>query len=128
MCPHSLRTTGSQDELAAPNSAAPRYAGVWIRFAALAIDGLLFCSVFFPVTRLIKGVWLMSPGDHRWTSGWFIFDPLRLVFLIVMFVYFAVLEGCLRATFGKWVPKDVHNVHDVHTLAMPRLQGRQTEV
>ncbi len=103
MCPNSLRRTGDQGEPAAASGAAPRYAGLWIRFAALAVDGLLFCAVFFPVTRLVKGVWLMSPGHHRWTSGWFIFDPLCLVFLLVMFVYFAVLEGFFGATFGKWV-------------------------
>ncbi len=81
---------------------APRFAGLWIRFSALAIDGLLWCAIFFPVTRLIKGVWLMSPGDHRWVSGWFIFDPLCLVFLIAMLAYFSVLEGFFGATVGKW--------------------------
>lgn len=80
-----------------------QYAGLWIRFAALAIDALIFSAVFFPVTRLVKGVWLMSPGDHSWVSGWFIFDPLCLVFFFVMFAYFSFLEGCLGATVGKWM-------------------------
>jgi uncharacterized RDD family membrane protein YckC len=86
---------------AADSGIAPRYAGLWIRFTALAIDGLLCCAIFFPVTRLVKGVWLMSPGDHDWVSGWFIFDPLCLAFLVAMFCYFSVLEGCLGATVGK---------------------------
>jgi hypothetical protein len=64
-----------------------RYAGLGIRFAALVIDTLLFGAVFFPVTRLVKGVWLMSAGDHRWSVGLFITDPLCLAFLAVMVAY-----------------------------------------
>ena len=102
MFPKSSRP-GNQHDAAPASGTAPRYAGLWIRFAALAIDGLLFCAIFFPVTRLVKGVWLMSPGDHGWVSGWFIFDPLCLVFLFVMFTYFSVLEGLFGATVGKWI-------------------------
>ena len=80
-----------------------RYAGVWIRFAALVLDFLLLSAVFFPVTRLVKGVWLMQPGDHRWISGWFVSDPLCVVFLAVIFLYFSLLEGLAGATFGKWM-------------------------
>jgi uncharacterized RDD family membrane protein YckC len=79
-----------------------RYAGLKPRFFALCIDLLLFCLVFFPVTRLVKGVWLMSPADHRWVSGWFITDPLCITFLVIMFLYFVFLEGLLGATLGKW--------------------------
>jgi uncharacterized RDD family membrane protein YckC len=95
--------TGNQYEVAKARGTAPRYAGLWIRFSALAIDGLLFSAVFFPVTRLVKGVWLMSPGDHDWVSGWFIFDPLCLTFLIAMLAYFTILEGLFGATLGKWI-------------------------
>jgi len=80
----------------------PHYAGVWVRFAALFLDFLLLSAVFFPVTRLVKGVWLMQPGDHRWASGWFVTDPLCVVFLAVIFLYFSLLEGLAGATFGKW--------------------------
>jgi uncharacterized RDD family membrane protein YckC len=79
-----------------------RYAGLKPRFFALCVDALLFCLVFFPVTRLVKGVWLMSPADHRWVSGWFITDPLCITFLAIMFLYFVFLEGLLGATLGKW--------------------------
>ena len=79
-----------------------RYAGLGSRFLALVIDTLLFCVVFFPVTRLVKGVWLMSSADHRWSYGWFITDPLCLAFLAVMFGYFVLLEGRAGATIGKW--------------------------
>ena len=78
-----------------------RYAGLWPRFLALGIDVLVFCAVFFPVTRLVKGVWLMTPADHRWVSGWFITDPLCISFLLVMALYFVVLEGWQGATVGK---------------------------
>jgi uncharacterized RDD family membrane protein YckC len=79
------------------------YAGLAVRLAALAIDTLLFCAVFFPVTRLVKGVWLMRAADHRWVSGLFITDPLCLTFLALMALYFVLLEGWLGATLGKWV-------------------------
>ena len=78
-----------------------RFAGPWPRFLALLADLALFCSVFFPVTRLVKGVWLMSPRDHNWVNGWFIFDPLCLIFLVVMTLYMILLEGWLGATVGK---------------------------
>jgi uncharacterized RDD family membrane protein YckC len=80
-----------------------RYAGLAARFAALAIDWLLFCAVFFPITRLVKGVWLMSAADHRWASGWVVFDPICLVFLVIIMVYYVALEAFVGATFGKWV-------------------------
>jgi len=78
------------------------YAGLWRRFLALVIDFLLFCVVFFPVTKLVKGVWIMSASDHRWHNGLFITDPLCIVFLLVMFFYFVLLEGTVGATLGKW--------------------------
>jgi uncharacterized RDD family membrane protein YckC len=45
----------------------------------------------------------MSPNDHNWVRGWFISDPLCLVFLVIMGLYFVCLEGWLGATLGKWV-------------------------
>ncbi len=80
-----------------------RYAGLGKRFLALLVDFLLLCAFFFPITRLVKGVWLMSPKDHNWVNGWFIFDPLCLVFLAIMALYIVSLEGLLGATLGKWV-------------------------
>jgi uncharacterized RDD family membrane protein YckC len=80
-----------------------QYAGLGERFLALLVDILLFCACFFPVTRIVKGVWLMSPNDHNWVQGWFISDPLCLVLLAIMGLYFVCLEGWLGATLGKWV-------------------------
>jgi uncharacterized RDD family membrane protein YckC len=79
-----------------------RYAGPGIRLAALVIDTLLFCAVFFPVTRAVKGVWIMRATDHRWVSGLFITDPLCVTFLALMVLYFVLLEGLRGATLGKW--------------------------
>ena len=78
-----------------------RYAGVKARFLALLVDMLLFCIVFFPATRIVKGVWLMSAADHQWHSGWFISDPLCLIFLVIICLYFIILEGLAGATVGK---------------------------
>lgn len=77
------------------------YAGVWSRFAALVIDFVLLSAVFFPVTRIVKGTWIMSAGDHRWASGWFVTDPLCLIFLLVIFLYFVLLEAFVGGTAGK---------------------------
>ncbi len=85
-----------------PGQSGPCYGGLWHRFLALLIDGLCFCAVFFPITRMVKGVWLMAPSDHRWTNGLLITDPICLVFLSIMFFYFALLEGLVGTTIGKW--------------------------
>ena len=79
------------------------FAGLWPRFLALLVDFLLFCAIFFPVTRLVKGVWLLSAADHRWNYGLFITDPLCITFLVVMFLYFVFFEGLIGVTPGKWI-------------------------
>ena len=65
------------------------------------MDFVLLAAVFFPVTRLVKGTWIMSAGDHRWARGWFVTDPLCMIFLLVMFLYFVLLEGLAGGTAGK---------------------------
>lgn len=78
-----------------------QYAGLGPRFWALVIDMVALSAVFFPVTRIVKGVWLMQPTDHLWGYGWIVTDPLCLIFLAVIFVYFVVSEGMFSATIGK---------------------------
>ncbi len=78
-----------------------RYAGLWPRFWALCVDMLLFCAVFFPTTRLVKGVWHMAASDHRWVHGLLITDPLCIAFLLIMALCFWLLEGLAGATPGK---------------------------
>lgn len=79
------------------------YAGLRDRFLALLIDLAVFCIVFFPVTRIFKGVWLMATSDHLWQISWLITDPLCLVFLLVMLAYYVLLEGYFGWTIGKLV-------------------------
>ena len=79
------------------------YARLLERFLALLIDALAFCTLFFPITRIVKGVWIMAPSDHRWAYGLFITDPLCVTFLVLMFLYFVLLEGLAGATLGKWI-------------------------
>jgi len=79
----------------------PVYASLGPRFAALVIDFAALSLLFFPVTRLVKGVWIMSSGEHLWSYGWFITDPLCLAFLAVIGLYFVLTEGLLGATVGK---------------------------
>ena len=79
----------------------PRYAGLRPRFLALVIDFAFLVALFLPITRLVKGVWIMGASDHRWAWGLFITDPLCLAFLAVMFLYFVLLEGLVGATLGK---------------------------
>lgn len=67
------------------------------------IDQLLFCALFFPITRLVKGVWIMAPADHRWHSGLFITDPICIAFLVFELVYYVALEGLAGETLGKFV-------------------------
>jgi uncharacterized RDD family membrane protein YckC len=77
------------------------YAGLGRRFAALVVDFLIFCIVFFPVTKITKGVWIMSATDHLWGYGWLVTDPLCLIFLAVIALYFIFLEGFFGVTIGK---------------------------
>jgi uncharacterized RDD family membrane protein YckC len=76
-----------------------KYAGIIRRGAAIVLDFLILCSVFFPVTYLVKGVWLMTPQDHLWI----IFDPICAVFLVIIFLYFILLEGFFGFTLGKLI-------------------------
>ena len=79
------------------------YARLWVRFLALAADGILFCLLFFPVTKLVKGVWVMSSSDHLWGYGWLVTDPICIAFLVIIAIYFIVLESLFGATLGKYL-------------------------
>lgn len=86
------------------NSADSRqYAGLGRRFAALVVDFILLSLMFFPITRIVKGTWMMSVSDHRWSSGWLVTDPICLVFLLIIFLYFTLFEGLVGATIGKMI-------------------------
>jgi len=78
-----------------------QYAGLSRRFWALVLDFAVLSLIFFPVTRLVKGVWLMSRTDHLWGYGWLVTDPLCVIFLAAILAYFVLLEGLAGATIGK---------------------------
>ena len=82
-----------------------KHAGLGRRFAALVIDFVALSLIFFPVTRAVKGVWIMSATDHQWAVGWFITDPICITFLIVILMYFVLMEGYLGGTIGKMIVK-----------------------
>lgn len=77
------------------------YASLSRRILAQLIDYLVFCIVFFPVTYLVKGTWLMTPEDHLWI----IFDPVCALFLVIIFAYFIILEWLTGYTAGKYILK-----------------------
>jgi len=76
-----------------------KYAGLIIRGIALFLDLVLFCIFFFPTTYIVKGTWLMTTEDHIWV----IFDPLCAVFLVIMFIYYTLLEWLAGSTAGKFI-------------------------
>ncbi len=83
-----------------PSNKLP-YAGLGRRFLALIADFFVLSLIFFPVTRVVKGVWIMSRGDHFWGYGWLVTDPLCIIFLGAIVAYFIMLEGIFGATVGK---------------------------
>jgi uncharacterized RDD family membrane protein YckC len=76
-----------------------KYAGITRRGVAIVLDFIFFCIVFFPITYMVKGVWLMQPEDHLWI----IFDPLCAVFLVIIILYYVLLEGFTGYTLGKLI-------------------------
>ena len=87
------------------NSISIKYAGLFRRFLALTIDYLILSAFFFPITYLVKGVWLMSREDHLWKilDPRIVFDPLCAIFLVVIFSYWILLEGFFGFTLGKMI-------------------------
>lgn len=81
------------------NSYENRLASISRRAVAQVIDFTILATIFILVTYIVKGVWLMLPGDHLWI----IFDPICGFFLIIIFAYFIGMEGLLGFTLGKLV-------------------------
>lgn len=79
------------------------YAGLWPRFWSLFIDFAFLSAFFFPITKIVKGTWLMGAEDHVWSFGLFITDPLCIAFLIIIVLYFILLEAYWGATVGKYL-------------------------
>ena len=67
------------------------------RVIAMVIDFVLLILVFVPVTYLVKGTWIMFGTDHLWI----ITDPICILFLGVIVLYFVILERAFGQTLGK---------------------------
>ena len=72
-------------------------AGVIRRGVAWILDFLFLSIFFFPATYLYSGKWLMGPEEHLWGIS----DPICLVFLFIIFVYFILMEAYVGWTIGK---------------------------
>lgn len=81
------------------NSFENRLASISRRAVAQIIDFTILAIIFILVTYIVKGVWLMLPGDHLWI----IFDPICGVFLVAIFAYFMGMEALLGFTLGKFI-------------------------
>jgi len=78
-----------------------RLASIRRRAVAQLFDFTILGIIFILITYLVKGVWLMMPGNHLWV----IFDPICGIFLIAIFAYFIGMEGLFGFTLGKWLTK-----------------------
>ncbi len=54
---------------------------------------------FFPITYIYSGKWVMSYEDHLWGIS----DPICIVFLLIIFAYFVLMEAYVGWTIGKRV-------------------------
>jgi uncharacterized RDD family membrane protein YckC len=86
-----------------PHMDEMNFASLKERIIAALLDFVLFLVIFFPITYLIKGVWVMSPIDHQWAYGLFITDPICIAFLVIMIFYFIALEARFGQTLGKLI-------------------------
>jgi len=67
------------------------------RGLAFLIDFLFLSCFFFPITYWYSGKWVMGYADHYWG----ILDPICLVFLVIIFAYFILMEAYVGWTVGK---------------------------
>ena len=75
----------------------PKKTGVMRRGIALVLDFLFLSIFFFPATYLYSGKWILSYEEHLWG----ITDPICLVFSVVIFAYFILIEAYVGWTVGK---------------------------
>lgn len=83
------------------NGIEAQLASIRKRGVAQLIDFTMLGIIFVLITYLVKGVWLMMPGNHLWV----IFDPICGLFLIAIFAYFIGMEGLFGFTLGKWLAR-----------------------
>jgi len=71
--------------------------GVLRRGIGFLLDFVFLSIFFFPVTYLYSGKWVMGPEEHLWGIS----DPICLVFLLIIFAYFILMEAYVGWTVGK---------------------------
>ncbi len=81
-----------------------RYAGFWIRFAALLVDGILL-SIVFLVIRIPFGVALFTPGLGRNPGALAAFVGTSLLITLLSYVVAACYEILLVANRGATIGK-----------------------
>ena len=67
------------------------------RGVAFLLDFVFLSIFFFPATYLYSGKWVMGPEEHLWGIS----DPICLVFLLIIFAYFIIMEAYVGCTIGK---------------------------
>ena len=67
------------------------------RGVAFLLDFVFLSIFFFPATYLYSGKWVMGPEEHLWGIS----DPICLVFLLIIFAYFIIMEAYVGWTIGK---------------------------
>lgn len=67
------------------------------RGVAFLLDFVFLSLLFFPITYLYSGRWVMGFKEHLWG----ILDPICLVFLFVIFAYFILMEAYAGWTVSK---------------------------
>ena len=72
-------------------------AGIFRRGIAWIVDILFLSIFFFPITYWYSGKWIMGPKEHLWGIS----DPIRLVFLFIIFAYLILMEAYVGWTVGK---------------------------
>jgi uncharacterized RDD family membrane protein YckC len=71
-----------------------RYVGVWRRFLAVLIDGIILGAVYYVVAAATGNLTPTDSGSASLPGG---------VVAVVAFLYFIILEGFMGATIGKFL-------------------------
>lgn len=97
------------------HNAAPKYAGFWLRFFAILIDGLLF----FLAGCILGTLFTTMPAAVHQPG------PANLLQLLISWLYFAILESSSKqATLGKMALGIYVTDLDCRRLSFGRATGR----
>jgi len=101
----NCKSTVAREMTGARPVGAMRYAGFWIRFAAVFLDGLILMVPMMVILFLFAGGFLMAArrGDQSYTGG--IQGLFYLVFYGAQLLYLTFFHGKFGATPGKMAVK-----------------------